>query len=101
MSPPTLDRRSFMKLGSSFASGLAFGCSGDTEPLPPDPVTVDALVVGSGFGGAVAALRLGEAGLQTVVLERGRRWDIGPDHDTFSSIAGIDGRAAWLAERIR
>lgn len=100
-SPQALDRRAFLKLGSSFASGLAFGCSAEAEPLPVDPVSVDALVVGSGFGGAVAALRLGEAGLQTVVLERGRRWDIGPDYDTFSSIAGIDGRAAWLAERIR
>lgn len=35
---------------------------------------VDAVVVGSGFGGAVAAFRLAEAGLSTVVLERGRSY---------------------------
>ncbi len=36
--------------------------------------SIEALVIGSGFGGSVAALRLGQAGYQTVVLERGLRW---------------------------
>jgi cholesterol oxidase len=35
----------------------------------------DAVVVGSGFGGAVSALRLAEHGYRVLVLERGRRWD--------------------------
>lgn len=34
----------------------------------------DAVVVGSGFGGAVNACRLSERGLRVLVLERGRRW---------------------------
>jgi cholesterol oxidase len=34
----------------------------------------EVIVIGSGFGGAVTACRLAEAGRQVLVLERGRRW---------------------------
>ena len=34
----------------------------------------DAIVIGSGFGGAVTAARLAEAGYRVLVFERGRRW---------------------------
>jgi cholesterol oxidase len=34
----------------------------------------DAIVIGSGFGGAVTACRLAEKGMKVLVLERGRRW---------------------------
>jgi cholesterol oxidase len=34
----------------------------------------DAVVVGSGFGGSINALRLAESGLSVLVLERGRRY---------------------------
>jgi cholesterol oxidase len=35
----------------------------------------DALVIGSGFGGAVTSCRLAEKGYRVLVVERGRRWD--------------------------
>jgi cholesterol oxidase len=35
----------------------------------------DSIVIGSGFGGAVTACRLAEAGDRVIVLERGRRWN--------------------------
>ncbi|MGH9312363.1 MAG: GMC oxidoreductase [Vicinamibacterales bacterium] len=36
----------------------------------------DAIVIGSGFGGAVCALRLAQAGARVLILERGRRWAV-------------------------
>ena len=57
-----------------------------------------AIVVGSGYGGAVTALRLGEAGVETLVLERGRRWTIEDptSNATFATFEQPDGRAEWL-----
>jgi len=60
---------------------------------------VPAIVIGSGFGGAVAALRLGQAGIDTVVIERGRRWPTRPDGNTFATFEQPDGRAYWLRDR--
>jgi len=41
------------------------------------PYDYDFIVVGSGFGGSVSALRLVEKGYRVAVLEMGRRW--GPE----------------------
>ncbi|AZG44345.1 GMC oxidoreductase [Gordonia insulae] len=55
-----------------------------------------AIVIGTGFGGSVAALRLGQAGIATTVFERGRRWNIRPDGNTFATFASPDKRTAWF-----
>lgn len=41
---------------------------------PPLDAVYDYAVVGSGFGGSVAALRLTEKGYSVIVVEQGRRW---------------------------
>jgi cholesterol oxidase len=38
------------------------------------PQAFDAIIIGSGFGGAITACRLAERGMRVLVLERGRRW---------------------------
>lgn len=65
-------------------------------PFSSEPV--DVMIIGSGFGGAVAARRLTAAGIPTVLLERGRRWPITPTQDTFSPLKQPDGRSAWLSD---
>ncbi|MBY5967544.1 GMC oxidoreductase [Halomonas denitrificans] len=64
-------------------------------------MSYDAIVVGSGFGGAVAACRLVEAGQRVLVLERGRRWERedfprGPDDDWCFDVEEPRGRHGWL-----
>ena len=36
----------------------------------------DVVVIGSGFGGAISACRLAEAGYKVLILERGRHWEV-------------------------
>ena len=44
------------------------------SPLSGGPFDFDYIVVGSGFGGSVSALRLAEKGYSVAVIERGKRW---------------------------
>lgn len=84
-------RRSFLRTTATGAAGMAvFGCG---APSDPEVVLSHPLIVGSGFGGSVAALRLAEAGIGATVLERGRRWALGE----FCSMREADERAAWMS----
>jgi cholesterol oxidase len=51
----------------------------------------DAIVVGSGFGGGIAACRLAEAGRRVCVLERGRRFG----RDDFPGRPDQAGELVW------
>ncbi len=67
-----ISRRRFAK--NSLAAAASLGILPARAFAGKAPKYVEAVVIGSGFGGAVAALRLGLHGIETVVLERGRRW---------------------------
>jgi cholesterol oxidase len=92
----TLSRRQLLRR-SLLAAGAGVAGFG-RQVSARDSDFVPAIVIGSGFGGAVAALRLGEAGIDTLVLERGRRWPIRRDGNTFATFEQPDGRAYWLRE---
>lgn len=57
-----------------------------------EPFDFDWLVIGSGFGGSVSALRLTEKGYRVGVLECGRRYD---DDDFAESLWNLP-RSLWL-----
>src|SRR5262245_10988685 len=95
-----LTRRNFFKLGGFAAASAALGCRGKRSARRGDEL-LPAIVVGSGFGGSVAALRLGEAGITTIVLEKGRRWTLTDSGDTFSNYRKPDGRARWLDDTLK
>lgn len=54
------------------------------------------IVVGSGFGGGVAALRMGQAGVDVLVLERGRQWGRSDSAEIFGSERSVDRRILWF-----
>jgi cholesterol oxidase len=91
-----LKRRQFLQ--GSLAAATSVGVSAvRASAVRTKEDYIEAIVIGSGFGGAVASLRLGQAGIETIVLERGRRWQITDAGDTFSTYQKPDGRSTWLS----
>jgi len=77
------DRRKFLAVSSAAALGLAINTSCKKEDSFARPIDghVDQfkkiIIVGSGFGGSIAAHRLTQAGHEVTLLERGQKWDTG------------------------
>ncbi|GAA3592661.1 GMC oxidoreductase [Klugiella xanthotipulae] len=69
------------------------------KPRPSAPAHSDVLVIGSGFGASVAALRLAQAGQKVTVLERGSRWPRDPKRAIFATDALPDGRGFWFRKK--
>ncbi|MFN8261375.1 MAG: GMC family oxidoreductase N-terminal domain-containing protein [Chitinophagales bacterium] len=96
----SISRRKF--LGLSAMAGVATSvslssCKKDAyKPIEND---VEAIVIGSGFGGSVAALRLTEAGIKTLMFEMGRQYTVSSVKDVFSGTLNPDGRSTWLKKR--
>ncbi|MFF5189596.1 GMC oxidoreductase [Streptomyces sp. NPDC000345] len=85
------------------AAALGFTRVGLQSARADQPAAVEsapAIVIGSGYGAAVAALRLGQAGIRTLVLEMGRLWNTaGADGKIFCNTASPDQRSMWFKTR--
>ena len=93
-----LSRRGFLGAAAGIAAaGVAAPARASILPSPVTEELHQAVVIGSGFGGGVTARRLGRAGIETLVLERGRRWPTGPGSDTFPTLTNNDERSSWLS----
>jgi cholesterol oxidase len=58
---------------------------------------VPVLIIGSGYGGAVAALRLTQAGISTAMVEMGQSWTTpGSDGKIFCNMLNPDDRSYWF-----
>ncbi|MFG2629412.1 GMC oxidoreductase [Streptomyces sp. NPDC048473] len=63
---------------------------------------VPALVIGTGYGGSVAALRLAQAGVDVHMIEMGMAWDTpGPDGKIFANTTQPDNRSYWLRTKTK
>ncbi|MFF7793099.1 GMC oxidoreductase [Streptomyces sp. NPDC007991] len=89
-------RRSVLA-GLGAAAGAVLAGAPVARAATRDAEQVEALVVGSGYAGSVAAHHLAAAGIRSVVLERGRRWPITAAHDTFCTLSAPDRRASWMS----
>lgn len=61
---------------------------------PTRRTQIRAAIIGSGFGGSVTALRLGEAGIPTVLVERGRAWEFNGD-DSYPTLNNPGAGMLW------
>ncbi|MET8764099.1 GMC oxidoreductase [Lentzea sp. NPDC004782] len=61
-----------------------------------------ALVIGTGYGGCVAALRLAQAGVDVHMIEMGMAWDTpGADGKIFATTTSPDQRSYWLRTKTK
>ncbi|MFD9860100.1 GMC oxidoreductase [Streptomyces alboflavus] len=96
-----LSRRRFI-IGTSSILGTAALAAQAPAARAVDGAGVPAVVIGTGYGGAVAALRLAEAGVDVHMLEMGMAWDTpGSDGKIFANTTSPDARSYWLRTRTK
>lgn len=86
--------------GASGATALGLMMAEDAYAAQSDEY-VPNLVIGSGYGGAVTALRLTQAGQRVTILEMGRLWNTpGKDGKLFCKPFSPDDRSMWFKDHV-
>jgi cholesterol oxidase len=93
-------------LGAVALSGPLFAAPARAAVAAPGVLTagdrIPVLVIGTGYGGSVAALRLARAGVAVHMVEMGMAWDSpGPDGKIFANTTTPDYRSFWLRTRTK
>lgn len=98
-----MDRKNFIKISTLAISGFYFLQSGLFHAAErknsniKESLDVPIIIVGSGYGGAVSALRLCEAGKKVVLLEMGLNWE--KAKIPFSNLLKPGKSSAWLKKK--
>ncbi|MFJ8744385.1 GMC oxidoreductase [Embleya sp. NPDC127516] len=83
-------------------AGAAQSTAAASAASIPSGARVPALVIGTGYGGCVAALRLAQAGVDVHMIEMGMSWDTpGPDGKIFANTTSPDARSFWLRTKTK
>jgi cholesterol oxidase len=98
--PSPISRRAFIVGTGSILATTALAAR--AAAAIGDGVHVPALVIGTGYGGSVAALRLAQAGVDVHMVELGMAWDTpGTDGKIFANTKTPDYRSYWLRTRTK
>lgn len=103
--PPTMNRKEFLTTATLASGALLLSGAKNTAAkeflslasLKQTKMNKDILIIGSGYGGSVAALRLAEKGHKVTLLEMGLNWE--KSGIPFSSMLRPGKSAAWLRRR--
>ena len=87
----------------ALGGGTAFAATAKAATGPiQSGAHVPVLVIGTGYGGCVAALRLAQAGVDVQMVEMGMAWDTpGSDGKVFANTKSPDQRSYWLRTRTK
>jgi len=94
-----MKRRKFLKLSGAAATSLFLPRVYSEKGLIINQ-SIETLIIGSGYGGAVAALRLTQAGYPVTILEMGLNWSTtGDPYKPFSEMSGPKENSTWLRNK--
>lgn len=89
-------------LGAMALGGPALAATAKAAGPIQSGTHVPVLVIGTGYGGSVAALRLAQAGVDVQMVEMGMAWDTpGADGKIFANTTNPDARSYWLRTKTK